>query len=260
MLLSSLPDEFEHLETTLLHGKEYVSLDVVCSALYSHELRKLEKMITKSTTSEEALVARGRQKSHAKGRRGRFKPKGRGIAKDECAFYHAKGHWKKDCPKLKRKGKRPQDTNVADSSDVESNISLVVMPSVLTHRDEWILDSGCTYHMSPFQEWFFEFQEVNGEVVYMGNDHPCKIAGIGSIKLLDHDGTTRILRDVRYVPKLSKNLISLGALESKGLVVMMRDGVLKATSGVLVMLKGIRKNNLYYYQSNTVVETVATTT
>ena len=62
------------------------------------------------------------------------------------------------------------------------------------------------------------------------------------------------------MPKLKKNLISLGALESKGLVVIMRDGVLKATSGVLVMLKGVRKNNLYYYQGNTVVGTVATTT
>ena len=61
MLLSSLPDEFEHLETTLLHGKENVSLDVVCSALYSHELRKQDKMKTKSTTSKEALLARGRQ-------------------------------------------------------------------------------------------------------------------------------------------------------------------------------------------------------
>ena len=89
MLLSSLPDEFEHLETTLLHGKENVSLDV-CSALYSHELRKQDKMITKSATSEEALVARGRQQSYTKGRRGRSKSKGRGIAKDECAFCHEK--------------------------------------------------------------------------------------------------------------------------------------------------------------------------
>ena len=76
MLLSSLPDEFEHLETTLLHGKENVSLYAVCSALYSHELRKQAKMKTKSTTSEEALVARGRQQSQTKGRRGRSKSKG----------------------------------------------------------------------------------------------------------------------------------------------------------------------------------------
>ncbi|VFQ84604.1 unnamed protein product [Cuscuta campestris] len=69
MLLSSFPDEFEHLETTLLHGKENVSLDVVCSALYSHELRKHDKMKTKSTTSKEALVARGRKQSQTKGRR-----------------------------------------------------------------------------------------------------------------------------------------------------------------------------------------------
>ena len=57
----------------------------------------------------------------------------------------------------------------------------------------------------------------------MDNDHPCKIVGIGSIKLRNYDGTTRNLRDVRYLPKLKKNLISLEALESKGLVVMMRD-------------------------------------
>ena len=76
MLLSSLPDKFEHLDTTLLHGKENVSLDVVCSALYSHEVRKHDKMITKSTPSEEALVARCRQESHTKGRRGRSKSKG----------------------------------------------------------------------------------------------------------------------------------------------------------------------------------------
>ena len=95
MLLSSLPDEFEHLETTLLHGKENVSLDGVCSALYSHELRKQNKMKNKSTTSEKPLVVRGRQQSQTKGRRGRSKSKGRAIAKDECAFYHEKGHWKK---------------------------------------------------------------------------------------------------------------------------------------------------------------------
>ena len=122
------------------------------------------------------------------------------------------------------------------------------------------MDSGCTYHMCPIREWFFEFQELDGGVVYMGNDNPCKTVGICSIKLRNHDGSTRILRDVQYVPKLKKNLISLGALESKGLVVTMRDEILKATSGALVILKGVRKNNLYYYQGSTMVGTVAAAT
>ncbi|KAE8695075.1 Cytochrome P450 82A4 [Hibiscus syriacus] len=48
------------------------------------------------------------------------------------------------------------------------------------------------------------------------------------------------------------------ALESKGPVVTMRDGVLKVTSGALVMMKGIRKNNLYYYQGSIIIGAVAT--
>ena len=259
MLLSSLPDEFEHLETTLLHGKENVSLDAVCSALYSRELRKQDKMKKKVAAADEALVARGRQQSQSKGRRGRSKSKSR-VAKDECAFCREKGHWKKDCPKLKKKGKAPQDVNVAEcKSDAESDFSLAVSP-LTSHPDEWILDSACTYHMSPMREWFFEFEELDGGVVYMGNDNPCKTVGIGSIKLRNHDGSTRILKDVRYVPNLKRNLISLGLLESKGLEVKMRDGILKVTSGALVMLKGVRKNNLYYYQGSTVVGTAAAAT
>jgi len=40
----------------------------------------------------EFVMARGRQQSQTKGRRGRSKSKGRVIAKDECAFCHEKGH------------------------------------------------------------------------------------------------------------------------------------------------------------------------
>ncbi|WCJ26614.1 hypothetical protein M5689_008419 [Euphorbia peplus] len=43
MLLGSLPEEFEFLETTLLHGKAEVSIREVCDALYSYELRKEDK-------------------------------------------------------------------------------------------------------------------------------------------------------------------------------------------------------------------------
>ncbi|PHT38518.1 Potassium transporter 5 [Capsicum baccatum] len=204
MLLSFILDEFEHLETMLLYGKENVSLDVVCSSLYSHELRKQDKMKTKSTTSEEALVARGHQQSQAKRRRRRSKSKDRAVAKDECAFCQEKGHWKKDCPKLKKKGKSLQDANIAEcKSNAESDISLVAMPSTSSHPDEWILDSGYTYHII-HSGIFFKISRTQ----WWGCLHG-------------------ILRDVRYVPKLKKHCISLGALESKGLVMMIRDEFLK---------------------------------
>ncbi|KAL4341388.1 hypothetical protein GQ457_08G037140 [Hibiscus cannabinus] len=218
MLLSSLPDEFEHLETTLLHGKDEVTLKEVTSDLYSYELRKKTKMKSKYNAAE-AMVARGRSKSQKPKVRGRLKSKSR-LGKDECAFFHEKGHWKKDCPKLKKKGKVAPDACVAEHNTSDSEISLVASLSAF-HSDEWILDSDC------------------------------------SIRLKNQDGSTRVLTNVRYVPSLKKNLISLRALESKGSVVTIRDGVLKVKYGALVLMKDIRKNNLYYYQGSTVIGAVA---
>ena len=53
------------------------------------------------------------------------------------------------------------------------------------------------------------------------------------------------LKDVRYIPQLNKNLILVGALEGQGLRGTLREGVLKIFSGLLVVMKGIRYNNLY---------------
>jgi len=50
----------------------------------------------------------------------------------------------------------------------------------------------------------------------------------------------RELKKVRYVPQLKRNLISVGALKTLGLVASIRDGVLKMTKGSMVVMKGIR--------------------
>ena len=86
--------------------------------------------------------------------------------------------------KVKEEREESTRCNVAKcKSDVELDISLVVMLSMSSHLDEWILHSSCTYNMYLIREWFFELLELDGGVVYMGNDSPCKITGIGSINL-----------------------------------------------------------------------------
>jgi len=51
------------------------------------------------------------------------------------------------------------------------------------------------------------------------------------------DGMVRELKEVRYVPQLKMNLISIGVLKTLGLEVYIRDGVLKMTKGSMVILK-----------------------
>ena len=66
------------------------------------------------------------------------------------------------------------------------------------------------------------------------------------------------LKEVMYVPQVKKNLISVGALEALGDRVSVRDGVLKMTRGSMVVLKGVRRNNLYYLMSSMVTGRVVT--
>ena len=78
----------------------------------------------------------------------------------------------------------------------------------------------------------------------MGDDHPCKVKGIGKIHIKISNVMVRELEEVRHVPQMKKNFISVGALKALGHGVSVRDGVLKMTRGSMVVLKGIRRNNL----------------
>ena len=70
--------------------------------------------------------------------------------------------------------------------------------------------------MCPKKEWFCNLEESELGLVIMDNDQTCEILGKGKIKLKLHDGTIHFLNEVRFVPKLKRNLISVGLLESNG--------------------------------------------
>ena len=86
----------------------------------------------------------------------------------------------------------------------------------------------------------------------MGNDHPCQILGIGSMKIQMFDGKVQTLRNVRYIPDMRKNLISLDVLDTNGHQWEVTDGVLQVKAGGKVILKGKRHKNLYVLEGNTV--------
>ncbi|KAG8472907.1 hypothetical protein CXB51_034792 [Gossypium anomalum] len=120
------------------------------------------------------------------------------------------------------------------------------------HTSEWILDSGCSFHMCPNREWFSTYNSVEGGVVRMGNDSSSKVNGIGTVKIKMHDGTIRTLSDVRYVPDLRKNLISLSILDLKGCKINIESNGIKVSRGALILLKGKRTGSLYILEGSTV--------
>ena len=112
--------------------------------------------------------------------------------------------------------------------------------------------------MTPNQDWSFTYEPMHKGVVLMGNNGSCKVAGIGTVRIRMFDGVVRTLDDVRHVPDLKRNLISLSTLDAKGYKYVGEGGVLKISKGALVVMKGHQKiAMLYAQQGATIIGDVA---
>ena len=85
--------------------------------------------------------------------------------------------------------------------------------------------------------------------VLLGNDIACRIRGVGSVGLRMKDGLDLVLQNVRYVPDLKRNLISLGELDSQGFSFRGGNECLKVLKGAMVLMKGVRRNGLYSFEA-----------
>ncbi|KAH9662850.1 hypothetical protein KPL70_019489 [Citrus sinensis] len=256
ILLHSLPEEYSHFVTTLIYEKSVIVFKDVCTTLTSLEIRNNDK--NSERVSSEALVSRDwameKQKKRG-GKNSRSKSRSRNIARDECAFCHEKGHWRKDCPKAqKRDGKKPAAANMARKNENSDYSLSITHAAYVASSSEWILDIGATYHLCPIKEWFTDFRNLESGVVMMWNNQHCRTMGIGTIWLKMFDGMVKELKEIRFVTEIKKNLIYVGALEAKGYKVTIEDGTMKFTHGAMVILQGVRRHNLYYLKGGTTDE------
>ena len=82
--------------------------------------------------------------------------------------------------------------------------------------ENWILDFGCTFHMTLNRDWFSTYEPMHKGVVLMGNNASCKVVGIGTVRIRMFDGVVRTLGDIKHAPDLKRNVISLSTLDKKG--------------------------------------------
>ena len=93
----------------------------------------------------------------------------------------------------------------------------------------------------------------------MGNDASCKVVGIGNIKIKMFDGVVRMLCDVRHIPDLRKNLISLGTLNYNGFSYKSTSGVMKVNKCAMTVMKRQKLiENIYKLLGTTIVGGVVT--
>ena len=129
---------------------------------------------------------RGRSPNQRRENRDKLKSRSRydnhSLTRDQCVFCKQTCHWKKACPKLKKKNKmnekseKPSEVNVTKSDENESDSSaflLSITPSIYySDASEWLLDTGATYHICHRREWLFSLEKLDsGKVTWKMRRH-----------------------------------------------------------------------------------------
>ena len=207
ILLNSLPDSYREIKNAIKYGRESLTYEVVVNALKSRDLE------LKSETKDrgEGLTVRGRtpnrngnQNHNWNKNRSKSKSRSKSVIRGrKCYYCHKEGHYIKDCFKKQReeKAKTQTDGDLAIVSN-DSDNGEVLAVSLNNDNVDWILDSGCTYHMCPTKSWFHSYNKIDGGKVLLGNNMSCNVVGIGSVQVKLDDGTVKTLSSVKHVLEL----------------------------------------------------------
>lgn len=95
--------------------------------------------------------------------------------------------------------------DVFNVNDIEHASVNYVLSSL--GENEWLVDSACSYHMTPHKSHFSNYSSLKNSYVSMADNVKREVAGIGDV-CLNICGYELLLKNVRHVPDLSHNLIS----------------------------------------------------
>ena len=88
--------------------------------------------------------------------------------------------------------------------------------------ESWLVDSEASFHATPYRKHFLDYVRGDFGQVHLGDEAPCKIVGMEKVKIKQRNGNQWLLKEVRHVPNLRKNLISTEQLASEGLYIRCR--------------------------------------
>ena len=79
-------------------------------------------------------------------------------------------------------------------------MSHLPVSSTAHERQQWIIDSGASDHVTGEKSWFREYQDISPVTLYTADKRPLCAVGKGRIDLRLQNGNVLALTDVLYVP------------------------------------------------------------
>lgn len=255
ILLSSLPDSWNATVTAVSSssGSNKLKFDDVRDLALSEEIRRRESGES-STSSVLHTESRGRNSTRGNGRgRSNFRGKSndrRSKSRNPSNSHSAKtvecwncgktGHYKNQCKSAPKNQEAKAEANVTSTSGGDD----ALICSLESKEESWVLDSGASFHATSQKEFFERYVPGNLGKVHLGNDQPCDIIGKGVVKI-KLNGSVWELKDVRHIPDLRKNLISVGQLAREGYTTTFHGDDWKVSKGAMTVARGKKSGTLY---------------
>ncbi|XP_019263915.1 PREDICTED: uncharacterized protein LOC109241607 [Nicotiana attenuata] len=135
----------------------------------------------------------------------------------KCKICNQLGHEAVIC-----KGKYQKHEADAQVANEEEDHLFVATILSTKKSDFWLIDSGCTNHMTYDRNLFKEFTSIGNKKVRIENSDYILAKRKGTVAIPTNSGTKKI-SDVLYVPDIDQNLLSVGQLIEKGFKVSFED-------------------------------------
>ncbi|TMW61094.1 hypothetical protein Poli38472_014555 [Pythium oligandrum] len=205
-LLGSLSESYQFLITALESRSDTLTWELVTSRLL-HEDMKRKEQGGDGTTPGSAFMTSD------------WKRKGRPVKKSGACNHCGKmGHWIAECPsRIQDNGnsrQRFQRANVVRDEDPgEYLFSVGEVQDLNKSNSAWLIDSGATQHMAHSKVFMKNYKKIDPVDVHLADDGVVQAIGIGDIvmSMKTSSGMKKgVLTSVWHIPKLSRNLFSVG--------------------------------------------------
>ena len=215
-ILRSMNPKFDYVVCSIEESNDLdiLSIDELQSSLLVHEQR-----MGRHTVEEHALKIS--HEINQSGRGGRSSFRGRGVFNKstiECYNCHEFGHFQWECPK-----KDHNSRGLYAETKEEMLLMAFVDAAEIDKKELWFLDSGCSNHMCGKKDMFIDLDSNFRKSVKLGNNSSLAVLGKGNIRM-EVNGIMQVITGVFYVPDLQNNLLSVGQLQEKGLVFIIKHG------------------------------------
>ncbi|KAG3230570.1 hypothetical protein PI124_g24332 [Phytophthora idaei] len=244
-LLGNLSESYQFLITALESRADSLSWELVTSRLLHEDMKRKEQGGgVDGAAHGQAFMTRDNKR------------RGRPVKKTgACHNCGKQGHWIAECPSRVQNDAerhRSQRANVAQDEEDPGDYLFSVgrTSSTAKSSDMWLVDSGATQHMTSSKKYMRNYKTISPVDVHLADDGVVQAVGTGDIAMsmkTPRGMEKGVLTNVWHIPKLSRNLFSVGRFtKDVGPVVFERDGCFAEKKGLKWLLSRRRLDQLRY--------------